>query len=194
MSPRYSSSLNSFRSAAAAMGRRGISIALGVAAAAAVTVSATGAAQAAPACPNPASRIATSAFLQALRDSCSQAQFDAMFASAPAGAVPVNLVMNGQLRPMGAPNPAASAAAGALWQGKHFYNGWLNNRVLGGEALFAGARLGRSVIDGKPVVRVDYARSGLGFAHDELRRLPNGIYLGYGFLNDTPQVNFWVWR
>ncbi|MFT4127474.1 MAG: hypothetical protein QM662_14745 [Gordonia sp. (in: high G+C Gram-positive bacteria)] len=158
----------------------------------------SGPAVAAPACPNPHQRTVAaepvSRTVTALRQTCTQAQFDALFRRLPAGALPKNVVMNGQVRPIGAPNPAATAAASSIWAGKHFYNGWLTNRVLGGESISAAVRYGRSVIDGKPVVRIDYARSGAPFGHDELRALPNGVYLGYGFLDNTRQVDFWVWR
>ena len=151
-------------------------------------------AQAAPRCPvdvtSSSSKTATAA---ALRDSCSQAGFDRLFRLTEAGTMPLG-VYRGQTRPIGGPNDAASSAASAIWAGKHFYRGSLTNRVFGGEALPANVYYGRSTIDGRRVIRIDYARSGLGFAHDELRRLPNGVYLGYGFLGGDRQVSFWVWR
>ena len=161
---------------------------------AALAVAVPGAAEAAPVCPATVSPTASkAATAAALRDSCSQAGIDRLFRTAEAGALPVG-VYRGQTRPIGGPNNAASSAAGAIWSGKHFYRGWLTNRVLGGEALPANVYYGRSSLDGKRVVRIDYARSGLGFAHDELRRLPNGVYVGYGFVGGGRQVSFWVWR
>ncbi|MDY6809757.1 MAG: hypothetical protein SW127_12170 [Actinomycetota bacterium] len=171
------------------------SLLVAVGAAAGVFVADAGVASAAPACPtNLDTRIAVSATVNALRDSCTQQQFDALFGRLAAGPLPTNVVMNGQTRPVGPPNQAAGAAAAAVWSGKHFYNGWLNNRVLGGEAVAANVHYGLSVIDKMPVVWIDYSRAGLPFAHDELRRMPNGVYVGYGFLGEVPMVDFWVWR
>ncbi|GAB93893.1 hypothetical protein [Gordonia rhizosphera] len=175
--------------------RRGLSAVLVAGAAAGMSVAGVGAARAAPVCPtNLNAPVAVSETVAALGETCTQAQFDSLFGRLPAGPLPTNVVMNGQTRPVGAPNPTAMAAAAAVWSGKHFYDGWLNNRVLGGEGVAANVRYGLSAIDRKPVVWIDYSRSGLPFAHDELRRMPNGVYLGYGFLNNVPQVDFWVWR
>ncbi|GAC57824.1 hypothetical protein GOHSU_25_00590 [Gordonia hirsuta DSM 44140 = NBRC 16056] len=151
-------------------------------------------AAAAPACPvNPTTRVAPRAIAAALRDSCTQAQFDRLFSRADAGPIPRG-ALHGQARPVGAPDAAASAAIAAIWSGKTFHRGWLANRALGGQILPADVYYARSVIDGRRVIRIDYRRSGLPFAHDELRRLPNGVYLGYGFLGATKAVDFWVWK
>lgn len=159
------------------------------AAAAGALVLGAPAAQAAPCGPD----MDPPATVNALKYGCNQVQFDALFANATAGPVPQNVVMNGGVRPVGGANPDASNVAAALWQGKHFYNGWLNNRVLGGESVAADVYYGLSARDGKPVVRIDYARAGIPFAHDELRRLPNGVYLGYGYLGNDAYVDFWVY-
>lgn len=156
--------------------------------------SGAGTANAAPACPTDfRPRIAPITTVMALRDSCSQAQFDRLFRTAEAGSMPLG-VMNGQTRPVGPPNDAASSAASAVWAGKTFHRGWLTNRAFGGEILPADVYYAPSVVDGKRAIRIDYRRSGLPFAHDELRRLPNGVYLGYGFLNNSKSVDFWVWK
>lgn len=150
-------------------------------------------ADAAPSCPMNVSGIAPGTTAKALRNSCSQGQFDRLFRSAEAGAVPRG-PMRGQTRPVGPPNDALSAAASSIWAGKTFHRGWLLNRAFGGEILPADVYYAPSVVDGKRVIRIDYRRSGLPFAHDELRRLPNGVYLGYGFLGAGKSVDFWVWR
>lgn len=151
-------------------------------------------AEAAPRCPGSVSeRTSPVATAAALRDSCSQAQFDRLFRTADAGRIPLG-PMNGQTRLVGAPNSAASSAAAAIWSGKTFHRGWLTNRALGGEIVPADVFYAPSVVDGKRVIRIDYRRSGLPFAHDELRRLDNGVYLGYGFLNGAKSVDFWVWK
>ncbi|MCF8587365.1 hypothetical protein [Gordonia liuliyuniae] len=169
-------------------------IVLAVIAAAGLVVAVPTQAHAAPKCPTTVTASTSkAATVSALRNSCSQAGIDRLFRTADAGAIPKG-VYHGQTRPIGGPNDAASDAASAIWSGKHFYNGWLNNRVLGGEALSANVYYGPSTVDGKRVVRIDYARSGLGFAHDELRRLPNGVYVGYGFLGADKGVSFWVWK
>lgn len=165
-----------------------VSLIMGAAAAIALVVG-TPAAQAAPCGPD-MNRANT---VNALKYGCSQGQFDTLFGNAPAGQVPRNVVMNGGVRPIGGADPGASNAAAGLWQGKHFYNGWLNNRILGGEGIAANVYQGLSVRDGKPVVRIDYSRSGIPFAHDELRQLPSGVYLGYGFLGNDAVVDFWVY-
>jgi hypothetical protein len=159
------------------------------AAAAGALVIGAPAAQAAPCGPD-MNRAGT---VSALKFGCTQGQFDSLFRNAPAGPIPWNVVMNGGVRPVGDANPGATDAVAGLWQGKHFYNGWLNNRVLGGENVSASVFYALSARDGKPVVRVDYARSGIPFAHDELRQLPNGVYVGYGYLNNTAYVDFWVY-
>lgn len=149
---------------------------------------------AAPACPaNVNTRLAPGATAMALRDSCSQAQFDRLFRTAEAGPIPLG-VMRGQTRLVGPPNDAASSAASAIWAGKTLHRGWLTNRAFGGEILPADVFYARSVIDGRRVIRIDYRRSGMPFAHDELRRLPNGVYLGYGFVGGSKSVDFWLWR
>lgn len=150
-------------------------------------------AQAAPRCPTADTTMSRSATAAALRDSCTQAQFDRLFRTADAGAVPLG-VMKGQTRPVGPPNDAASAAASAVWAGKVFHRGWLTNRAFGGQIIPADVYYAPSAVDGRRVIRIDYRRSGLPFAHDELRRLPNGVYLGYGFLGGNKAVDFWVWR
>lgn len=151
-------------------------------------------AAAAPACPvNPTTRMAPRAIAAALRDSCTQTQFDRLFARAEAGPLPRG-EMHGQARPVGAPDPAASAAIAAIWSGKTFHRGWLTNRAAGGQILPADVYYAPSTIDGRAVIRIDYRRSGLPFAHDELRRLPNGVYVGYGFLGGAKAVDFWVWK
>lgn len=102
--------------------------------------------------------------------------------------------MKGQTRPVGGPSNAASSTASAIWSGKTFHQGWLTNRAFGGEILPADVYYAPSAVDGKRVIRIDYRRSGVPFAQDELRRLPNGVYLGYGFLGNTKAVDFWVWK
>ncbi|GEE01711.1 hypothetical protein nbrc107696_21570 [Gordonia spumicola] len=155
-----------------------------VAGCAAVLVVIPGTAAAAPGC---------SGSVSALRTTCSQASIDRLFRTTDAGPIPMG-VYRGQARPMGGPNTGASSAIGSVWAGKHFYRGWLTNRVFGGEALPANVYYGRSAIDGRRVIRIDYARSGLGGLHDEIRRLGNGVYLGYGFDGPRRIVTFWVWR
>ncbi|MFZ2511321.1 MAG: hypothetical protein WAW85_09565 [Gordonia sp. (in: high G+C Gram-positive bacteria)] len=151
-------------------------------------------AEAAPQCPgNVNARSAAALTAAALRESCTQGQFDRLFTAAEAAKMPMG-TMNGQTRPVGGPNVAASSAASAIWAGKTFHRGWLTNRAFGGEVLPADVYYARSVLDGKRVIRIDYRRSGLPFAHDELRRLPNGVYLGYGFLGASKAVDFWVWQ
>ncbi|HEY9311082.1 hypothetical protein [Williamsia sp.] len=159
------------------------------AAAAGALVIGAPAAQAAPCGPDMDRAGTASAF----KFGCTQGQFDSLFRNAVAGPIPRNVVMNGGVRPIGDVDPGATDAVAALWQGKHFYNGWLNNRVLGGETVSANVFYGLSARDGKPVVRIDYARAGVPFAHDELRQLPNGVYLGYGYLNNSAFVDFWVY-
>jgi len=134
------------------------------------------------------------ASVAALENVCTASQFDLLFAYSHDVTIPVDAVYNGMVRPLSGPNPVATAAAGALWQGKHFYRGWLNNRLDGLEALPADVFVAPSAIDGRPVLRVDYRRAGIPAGHDELRRLPNGVYVGYGFLNNAPGLQFWIWR
>lgn len=151
-------------------------------------------ADAAPRCPSAVTaQTPRSATVAALRDTCSQGQFDRLFRSAEAGRLPLG-VMNGQARPVGPPNTAASNAIAAVWGGKTFHRGWLNNRALGGEIVPADVFYARSSVDGRRAIRIDYRRSGLPAAHDEIRRLPNGVYLGYGFLNGGRAVDFWLWK
>jgi len=151
-------------------------------------------AQAAPGCiPNQNARIAPSATALALRDVCTPGQYARLFRTAEAGPLPIG-VYRGQVRPVSGPNGAASAAAAAVWSGKTFHRGWLLNRAFGGEILPADVYYAPSAVDGKRVIRIDYRRSGIPFAHDELRRLPSGVYLGYGFLGANRAVDFWVWK
>ncbi|WP_341268288.1 hypothetical protein [Gordonia malaquae] len=174
--------------------RKSLSMVAAGCAAALALVAAPAPADAAPRCPSTVTAATSkAATVSALRNTCSQAGVDHLFRTAQAGALPVG-VYNGQARPIGGPNSGASSAIGGVWAGKHFYRGWLTNRVLGGEALPANVYYGRSALDGKRVIRIDYARSGLGGLHDEIRRLGNGVYLGYGFDGPRRIVTFWVWR
>ncbi|MFT4088951.1 MAG: hypothetical protein QM658_17700, partial [Gordonia sp. (in: high G+C Gram-positive bacteria)] len=145
-------------------------------------------------CPSSATTtMSRTATAQALRDTCTQVQFDHLFRTAHAGPMPLG-AMHGHVRPVGPPNDAASAAASSIWIGKTFHRGWLTNRAFGGEILPADVFYAPSTVDGKTVIRIDYRRSGVPVGHDELRRLSNGLYLGYGFLNDGKAVDFWVWK
>ncbi|WP_240193943.1 hypothetical protein [Gordonia sp. PDNC005] len=171
--------------------RKSLSVFAAGCAATAALVAVPAQADAAPRCPTTViAATSKAATVSALRNTCSQAGVDRLFRAAQAGALPVG-VYNGQARPIGGPNNGASSAIGGVWAGKHFYRGWLTNRVLGGEALPANVYYGRSAVDGKRVIRIDYARSGL---HDEIRRLGNGVYLGYGFDGPRRIITFWVWR
>lgn len=151
-------------------------------------------AEAAPPCPRAfITKIAPIVTVDALRESCTQAQFDALFARGEAGPIPRG-VYNGQARLLGSPDPGFTAAVSGIWSGKIFHNGWLVNRTIAGDIVPADVYTAPSVADGRPVIRIDYRRSGLPVGHDELRRLPNGVYLGYGFLGTTKAGNFWLWR
>ncbi|MFW0788187.1 hypothetical protein [Gordonia sp. CPCC 205333] len=151
-------------------------------------------AMAAPRCPTPDTRMSVASSVVALRDSCSQGQFDALFARLKVAPLPKNVPLRGMARPIGPSNAGATAAMHSIWSGKNFHRGWLTNQLFGGDLLPASVFYARSILDGRAVMRIDYARSGLGFGHDEMRRLPNGVWIGYGFLNNARQVNFWMWR
>ncbi|GAB08494.1 hypothetical protein GOARA_012_00440 [Gordonia araii NBRC 100433] len=168
--------------------------AIAAAAFALVSVPLVSPATAAVPCPSASSRATVGASVTALRETCSQAQFDRLFATLRIGPLPRNVALHGQARPLGPPNPAATSAMGLVFTGKNFHRGWLINPFAGTEVLPANVFVARSIRDGRAVMRIDYSRSGLGFGHDELRMLPNGVWLGHAYLNNVRQVNFWMWR
>lgn len=151
-------------------------------------------AQASAACP---SRVGVATpqrqVIDALAESCSAAQYAKLFRTATLGVLPVDQVMDGQARPLRGPDRAVSSTIGGLWSGKSFHRRWLLNRVAGTEAGRAEVFTAASVLDGRPAIRLDYRRSVLSGMHDEIRELPNGVYIGYGFVQNRPVVAFWLW-
>jgi hypothetical protein len=84
---------------------------------------------------------------------------------------------------------AASRAAALIWQGKVFTTkpgdseGVLLNRVFGFRAIRARVGYGKSLLDGKKSIIIDYAGSSLafGWVRDEVRQVGPGIYLGRAY-------------
>jgi hypothetical protein len=123
----------------------------------------------------------------------SQAQLDALFRNSPAGAIPSGegdgMVLLGEGTELS--ELAAELYHLFIWKGKIFYpeKGELYNRVspLGIEAFLAKVYTGKSVVDGKDCIIVDYSQTDhiTPWARDEIRQIAPKLYLGVDNANDT---------
>jgi hypothetical protein len=126
----------------------------------------------------------------------SPAQLNEMFASSPAGTIPVGrgrgtVVVVPGTRFTG---PLAAVARGVLWQGKVFRPGThdLVNLIspFSRQVLRAEVREDRSAFDGRPCIVLDYSRSSKAArkVRDEIRQIGPGEYLGVVY-NDGRKLN-----
>lgn len=116
------------------------------------------------------------ATVDALRFRCGPGQYDAIFHSVGPGAVPMGVKNGWVVSP-----PAWAAIAPPFWIGKHFYPGYVRNRLTGAglEGVQGSVYIGSSYADGGPAWYIDYAGSVAFFVHDEIREVTPGVYLGF---------------
>lgn len=128
----------------------------------------------------------------------SQDELDALFAGAEAGPIPdgeaegTAIVAPGTLF-----TPVIAKVFNVFaWQGKSFdrQNGLLRNRILpfGLNAIIARVYFGKSLLDGKDCVVLDYSETSL-VAHwirDEIRAIAPGVYLGKVYWAENRLIDF----
>ena len=83
-----------------------------------------------------------------------------------------------------------SAPANAIWFGKDFIGNTVINDTAVGKIVPADVYRANSVVNGRPVIVVDYARSGLPGVRDELTSDGHGGYNGVGIAGNTPALTF----
>lgn len=83
-----------------------------------------------------------------------------------------------------------SAPANAIWFGKDFTGNSVINDTVVGRIVPADVYRANSVVNGRPVIVVDYARSGLPGVRDELTSDGHGGYNGVGIAGNTPALTF----
>jgi len=118
--------------------------------------------------------------------SMSQAQLDDLFKASPPGDIP-----NGSAKGTAiiAPGTAFSSSIAEIinifgWQGKVFdaQKGLLKNKILifGIEAIVAKVSIGKSWLDGKDCIVLDYSDTSVvaQWIRDEIRLIGPGFYLG----------------
>lgn len=87
-----------------------------------------------------------------------------------------------------------SAPANAIWFGKDFSGATVINDTIAGKIVPADVYRANSVVNGRPVIVVDYARSGLPGIRDELTSDGRGGYNGVGVAGNTPALTFTLRR
>jgi len=129
------------------------------------------------------------------------AELDAMFASAPPGPIP-----NGPAEGTAivAPGTKYSAAIARIinlfgWQGKTFNResnefATLRNRItiLGIDAIVAEVYFGPSLVDNKPCIVLDYSKTSTVAerVRDEIRLIDTNTYLGRVYWDNQPTIHF----
>ena len=115
-----------------------------------------------------------------------QAELDRIFASSPSGPIPSGQAEGTAIVEPGTPQSAEIAALinGFAWKGKVFdaASGTLVNRlgVTGSEGIVARVYVGKSLIDGKDCIVLDYSKTSAVAHHirDEIRQIGPKTYLG----------------
>ncbi|GAC50046.1 hypothetical protein [Gordonia aichiensis] len=87
-----------------------------------------------------------------------------------------------------------STPANAIWFGKDFTGATVINDTIAGRIVPADVYRANSVVNGRPVIVVDYARSGLPGIRDELTSDGRGGYNGIGVAGSTPALTFTLRR
>lgn len=119
-----------------------------------------------------------------------QADLDQMYARATPGRIPEGATEGCVIGwPQTIFNLPITQVMNAVWMGKVFdgNTSTLKNRVLGLEAVTADVYLGKSLLDGKQSIIVDYANEVYPFSliRDEIREVNPGFYLGRAYVK-TP--------
>ena len=125
-------------------------------------------------------------------------QLDALFAHSEAGTIP-----DGAAKGVANRDPGSGFGAftrnffKGLWEGKTFdrAKGTLTNRTVFGNTGSAKVYLGKSRVDGKPCIVLDYTHSDNFLAravYDEVREVSPGLYLGIAYLK-VPTFHKWIY-
>jgi hypothetical protein len=128
----------------------------------------------------------------------SQAQLDELFKSSPAGKIPNGEAEGTAIIASGTniSPKIASFINHFAWQGKTFDSkkGVLKNRILplGFNAILAKVYKGKSWLDGKDCIVLDYSETSLvaGWIRDEIRQIGPGLYLGVVYGEKKKLINF----
>lgn len=128
----------------------------------------------------------------------SQDELDALFTGADAGPIPDGEAVGTAIV---APGTVFTPVIGKLinvfaWQGKAFdsQKGLLRNRILpfGINAIIARVYVGKSLLDGKDCIVLDYSDTSLvaQWIRDEVRAIAPGVYLGKVYWDDNRLIDF----
>ncbi len=125
----------------------------------------------------------------------SAAQLDALYRAANPGALPRGRVHG---LPIVAPGtqmgPRMSQAARVIWQGKVFSDDGTSavNRFFGTSVIRGNLYQGKSWLDGRPSLILDYQGTSLvyGRYRDEIREVSPGVYLGVMYTRNDKAPEF----
>jgi hypothetical protein len=118
--------------------------------------------------------------------SLSGTELDALFANAPAGAIPVGVGRGQALIATGsfAARPLLAMVRYSAWQGKEFDDQGRSLRNLispfSVRAIKADVYVDSSRLDGRPCIVLDYSKTSrvAGWVRDEIREVAPGLYVG----------------
>ncbi len=121
-----------------------------------------------------------------------------LYSSSPPGPIPDGPARGLALIAPGSPLSKLFAQWTNLvgWQGKTFdaARGRLVNRITPFhiDAIVAQVYTGRSLLDGKPCLVLDYSKTSTvaRFVRDEIRSIAPDLYLGYAYLGGTRTIGF----
>ena len=113
-------------------------------------------------------------------------QLDKLFASAPAGEIPIGKGSGQALMATGmfAARPLVAITRLLAWQGKQFDapSHTLRNLIspFGFKAITADVYVDASLLDGHPCIVLDYSKTSrvAGWVRDEIREIAPGLYIG----------------
>jgi len=117
---------------------------------------------------------------------CTADQLRAFYSAAPAGLMPAGyhegFVLLGDFY---------STLLEALWGGKTFNaDGSVVNHGGISEGLTGKAYFGKSALDGKPSIIVEYPNTLFALIKDEIRQVAPGVWIGYAVLGTLPISTF----
>lgn len=122
-------------------------------------------------------------------------ELDDLYRSSPSGPLPQGASRGRAIFFPGTflTRPMAVLASG-IWRGKVFdaSKGTLRNKVLGLQLFQAKVYLGKSWMDGRDSVIIDYSETSLavGFIRDEIRQVEPGLSLGIAYIRTKPKPTF----
>ena len=122
-------------------------------------------------------------------------ELDALYRKAGPGARPKGRVHGLPIVAPGTPmGPRMSRAARVVWQGKVFSDDGASavNRFFGAQVVRGNVYPGKSWLDGRPSLILDYQGTSLvyGRYRDEIRQIAPGLYLGVMFTRTSRGAEF----